>query len=136
MKNLISQIEELEKSQIIQDKYNLAIKILLVVATDTERDAVIKQIRPLPSHNSLFKCFDGSLTFYLGVIGCFPICLVKTTMIGSLKRDASFATVSEALKLWDFKIVIMPGIAFGRYEEKQRIGDVLISETLSQYETV
>lgn len=128
-------IDEVEKSKIIKDGYHHAIKILLVVATETERDAVIEKIRPLPTHNSLLKCFDGSQTYYFGVLGCFPVCLVKTTMMGSLKRDASFSTVTEALQAWDFKIVIMPGIAFGRDEEKQRIGDILISETLSQYET-
>ncbi len=117
-------------------KLHSAIRILLVVATDVELFAALSCMKPLPESEMLSKFYQGTQTYYLGIVGCFPVCLVKTTMMGSLKRDASFSTVTDALDFWNVKIVIMPGIAFGRDKDKQSIGDILISETLSQYETV
>jgi nucleoside phosphorylase len=136
MKSTKNNFDQIEKSKIMQSGYHNVIKILIVVATDTELNEVIDKVRPLPSNSGILKCFDGSQTYYLGVLGCFPVCLVKTTMMGSLKRDASFSTVTDALASWNIKVVISLGIAFGRDEKKQNIGDILISETLSQYETV
>jgi nucleoside phosphorylase len=112
-----------------------AIGTAVIVATDRELAAAIGSMQPLPGYDFPLKIYQGNQTYYIGVIGVFPVVLVMITMMGSLKRDASFATVSEMIKHWAPKLMIMEGIAFGRDNQKQKIGDILISETLSQYET-
>ena len=92
-------------------------------------------MHPLPGYDCPIKIYQGNQTYYVGVIGAYPVVLVMITMMGSIKRDASFSTASETISHWSPKLMIMEGIAFGRDDKKQKIGDILISETLSQYET-
>lgn len=112
-----------------------AIGIAVMVATDRELAAAIGSMQPLPGYDSPLKIYRDNQTYYIGVIGVYPVVLVMITMMGSIKRDASFATASETIRHWSPKLMIMEGIAFGRDNEKQKIGDILICETLSQYET-
>lgn len=132
---MIANVEEITATELKKQLLLDAINTLVVVATDTELDAAKDSMHPLPGYDGLLINFQNDQTYYIGVIGSYPVALVMVTMMGSLKRDASFATVSEAISHWAPKMVIMEGIAFGRDNERQQIGDILICETLSQYET-
>jgi nucleoside phosphorylase len=112
------------------------IDLLIVTATIVELETSLESLEPLPNEDNVIKCQKGNLTYYIGVLGIYPVALFRCSMMGSLKRDASFAATLEAIDIWKPKACIMVGIAFGKDASKQKIGDILISETLSQYETV
>lgn len=129
-------LSELEKGHIAFDKLKKIVELLIVTATSVELETALETINPLPNHDKIIKYYKGNLTYFIGILGKYPIALFKCTMMGSLKRDASLTAVLEASELWLPKSIVMVGIAFGRDESKQKIGDILISETLTQYETV
>ncbi len=49
-------------------------------------------------------------------------------------RDSAQIVTGEVLRFWKPSALIMVGIAFGRDSQRQRIGDVLISERIIAYE--
>jgi nucleoside phosphorylase len=106
--------------------------ILLVTATDLETEITHQKLSPLSGYNKIIKVFEGDLTIYLGCFGNYKIAHVQSSM-GSISRDSSIMTVSNALIKTNSKIVVMVGIAFGANEENQNIGDVLISESIIPY---
>jgi len=122
--------EELEK---IQNLFDGSL-ILIVSATDIETNSIHNKLTPLYGFDSIIKHFDGNLTYYFGVFGCYKIAHVQCAM-GSISRDSSIMTVSTALQKLHSKVVIMIGIAFGVDEVKQKIGDVLIAESVIPYDT-
>jgi nucleoside phosphorylase len=106
--------------------------ILIVTATDLETKATHQKIRPLAGYDKIIRVFEGDLTYYFGMLGNYRIAHVQSSM-GAISRDSSIMTVSTALKRLKSRIVIMVGIAFGVDEEKQNIGDVLLSESIIPY---
>ena len=54
--------------------------------------------------------------------------------MGSVGRDAALAVTADLLRDWRPKAVIMVGIAFGRNQDSQSIGDVLVADRLIAYE--
>lgn len=107
----------------------------IVVATQVELDAVLATLSPFENQDSIFKIAKELQTYYVGVFGEYPVCVVKSTMMGALKRDSSHTTVADCISHWNLKAVIMLGIAFGKDSTKQAIGDILVCETLTQYES-
>lgn len=106
--------------------------ILIVTATDLETSHTHNKIKPLEGYDKTLKLFEGDLTYYFGKFGNYNIAHVQSSM-GSLSRSSSIMTISTALNKLNAKIVVMVGIAFGVNEQKQKIGDVLISESIIPY---
>lgn len=106
--------------------------ILIVTATDTETSELHKALLPLQQEEKILKLFEGAYTYYFGVFGKYRICHVQCSM-GSISRSSSITTISSALLFLKSRVVVMIGIAFGVNEEKQQIGDVLISESIIPY---
>jgi nucleoside phosphorylase len=115
-----------------QDLQPTARRVIVVVATDVERDAVIEAaygrlINPLP------RRFHGDHSYIeLGVHGGCELLLVRSEP-GSGGPSGSLLTVYDAMTLKP-TAVIMVGIAFGAIPDKQRIGDVLVSTQIFPYE--
>src|SRR5580765_6618375 len=107
--------------------------IAILTATVTERDCVLVSMRPLDGSSHILKIASGPDTFYLGILGRQTIVLTMCGM-GAVGRDGSSLTASDAIRTWNPKAIIAVGIAFGIDAEKQRIGDVLVSRTVSSYE--
>jgi len=55
--------------------------------------------------------------------------------MGTSSRGASLQTSNEAIDFFSPKMILMPGIAFGKDSKKQSIGDILIAERLIPYES-
>jgi nucleoside phosphorylase len=108
-------------------------KIGVVVATEVERQAVLKRMLPPKGRRTVVQVFDESNTFFLGRLGLTEIVLCMSSM-GSTSRDASLAVTSETIDRWKLSGVIMVGIAFGKDAAMQRIGQVLISDQVVPYE--
>lgn len=106
--------------------------ILLVTATDLETNFTHKKIKPINGFEEILQVFDGNYTYYIGIFGNYLVAHVQCSM-GSISRSSSIMTVNAALSKLKSKVVIMVGIAFGVNDEKQKIGDVLVSETIIPY---
>lgn len=107
--------------------------ILVVTATDVERDAVRARLQPLAGTPGLARVRSDYQTFYIGRLGRYTVAHVECTM-GSVGIAGSQNTVADALTFWAPELVIMAGIAFGADPEKQSLEDVLISEAVAAYE--
>ncbi len=105
----------------------------VLVATETERQAVLKRLLPLKGHRSISQVFSGANTFYLGRLGVTEVVLCMTAM-GTASRDAATTITGELIRQWSLSGVIMVGICFGRDASTQRIGNVLISDRILPYE--
>ena len=122
------------KSVSMQDiKPNQLPQIGVLVATDVERQSVLKRLKPPRNRRSVLKVFEGNNTYFLGRLGVANVVLVMTAM-GSVGRDSSTIVTTELVDHWKPDAVIMVGIAFGKDAEKQMIGGVLISERMISYE--
>ena len=108
--------------------------VVILTAVPTERDMVLRSMRPLPSRSFIVKASVGPDTYYIGIFGKLKVALVMSDP-GSVGRTASILTTADAIRRWNPKAVIAVGIAFGVDSSKQRIADVLISKTVSNYES-
>lgn len=105
---------------------------LIVTATETETSAMHNAMKPIANHDKLFQIHEGANTYYLGMFGKYIVAHVQCGM-GSSGRESSIITIGDAINALKPRFVIMIGIAFGVDEEKQKIGDVLISEGIIPY---
>ncbi len=104
---------------------------LIVTATKIETKA-LHDVMP----ETILRTVVGDYTYYLGQVGQYNIINVQCREMGSLAPGGSSQTVSAALQEWeDIKAVIMVGICFGFYKGKQQIGDVIVSQSIRNYET-
>lgn len=106
--------------------------ILIVTATNLETENLHKYLLPISGFEKLLKTHEGNQTFYFGMFGLYKVAHVQCAM-GSISPSSSILTVSESLGKFNSKIVLMVGIAFGVNKEKQKIGDVLIAESIIPY---
>lgn len=119
--------KDISKNSIDESGYN----ILVVTATEIETNA-FHSIMP----DVIFKIICGDYTYYFGRVGCYNVIHVQCLQMGSLNTGGSAQTVNNALKVWpNIKAVIMVGICFGFNKSKQKIGDVVVSSTIKNYET-
>lgn len=106
--------------------------ILILTATEVETSELHKVLQPLNDETDIVKGYSGNLTLFFGKFGRYNVVHIQCSM-GSLSRDSSIMTTSEALNLLHCKVVIMIGIAFGVARDKQNIGDVLVAEVIQPY---
>src|SRR4051794_25319405 len=129
-------VENTPASPVIYDLPSIAarsardlVNVVLVTATDVERDSVRERLRPIPGSEGLARVRTATQTFHLGVLGSYLVAHVECTM-GSGGIAASQNTVNDAIAFWRPRLVIMPGIAFGANRKKQRLCDVLIADAV------
>ena len=127
-----NKIEYISPNEVSALKNN--IKIIIMTATDIEREAVFNYLKPLPGCEALKVDTTTKQTYTIGVFGEYPVIHVQTNM-GSTSPDGSALTTKDVLDNWKPKAFIMPGIAFGKDSNKQKIGDVLISEFIVEYDS-
>lgn len=106
---------------------------LLVTATDTETENLHNELKPLVGDVGILKCYEGNHSYYIGLLGLYPVVHVQCGM-GGISREGSLATTTAAIQTWKPLAVLMPGIAFGIDREKQQIGDVLLAEAVIPYD--
>ncbi|OHB57400.1 MAG: hypothetical protein A2Y07_04225 [Planctomycetes bacterium GWF2_50_10] len=109
------------------------ISFVIVTATDIETKALHSKLNPIPGYKAILKVCYGNQTYYLAKFGAFCAIHVQCEM-GSLGIGGSINTVRDAIDAWKPKAIIMVGIAFGIDNKKQKIGDVLVSETVIPYD--
>jgi nucleoside phosphorylase len=107
--------------------------VLLITATGLETEYLHKELKPFDIYDSILQVHQGNYTYYLGLFGNYLAVHVQCGTMGSISRDSSITTISDAISIFKPKITLMIGIAFGVNEIEQNIGDVLVSECISPY---
>ncbi len=106
--------------------------VLLVTVTKIETMAVLGAFG-FKHQSSNVLSIDGRIYFDLGTVNGARVRLTRSEM-GSGGLGASQQAVQKGIDALSPSAVVMVGIAFGINEEKQSIGDVLITEQLRPYE--
>lgn len=114
-------------------KHRNAIDLAILTTTTIEREAVLSIFKPLPGEERILEGSMSSGTYRLGSFGCYRAVHFESSM-GTQSRDGALLTVSEAISEWQPKATIVIGIAFGINRKKQRLGDVLIADSVAPYE--
>lgn len=108
-------------------------KVVLLTATRIEFETVLKHLQPLPDLGGVARAFEANNTFFLGQLGRYTVVLCRCEM-GASGRDSAQTVTGEVIRYWKPTAIIMVGIAFGSKPDRQRIGDVLVSERIVAYE--
>ena len=116
-------------------RWKKSIDIILLTVTPAETEALYEVFRPLPGTDGLLEGALNHATYRLGQFGRYCAAHVECTMSGE-GRDGSTLTVQDAIQELAPKAVILLGIAFGMNRRKQRLGDVLVAESVLPYELV
>ena len=111
------------------------VDLLLVVATDTEHEALLRAAQAISGRPQPTALIYGAYRTYqsLGAIGGALVAVVQTEP-GTATVGGSLATILTAIGEVGPPTIIMVGIAFGVDPEKQPIGHVLVAKQVQQYE--
>lgn len=112
----------------IDDKENTKADVLLVTVAEVEARAVLT----LFPKSKLYHIGDQSY-HDLGMIGEARVFMVQSEM-GAGGQSGSILTIQEGIAALQPSAVIMVGIAFGVNENKQYIGDILVSRQIMDYD--
>lgn len=92
---------------------------LFVTATETESKALHKRMTPI-INKDIFKCPVGMYTYYIGMLGIYPIVHIQCDDMGAVGKRAAIVTVTDTIRQWQPDGIVMVGIAFGRDQKKQK----------------
>ncbi|MGD2085202.1 MAG: hypothetical protein PVH61_03365 [Candidatus Aminicenantes bacterium] len=107
--------------------------VILVFVNNNEKEAVYNAFKERQTRDPLVE-FGEVLTYHnFGNIGGAKVLGLQIEM-GSTTPGGSAVAISEVLHEKNPQYVILVGIAFGMNRKKLKIGDILLSQKLSQYE--
>ena len=109
------------------------VDVLVLTATDIERQAVHSALLPWPESNKILQGSLNNRVYHLGMFGQYCVAQTSSTM-GSLGRQGSTITSLKSIEEVSPKAVILIGIAFGFDRKKLRLGDVIVAESIISYE--
>jgi nucleoside phosphorylase/tetratricopeptide (TPR) repeat protein len=118
-------------------KIQAPIDFVIVTALEEERDAVLQRLpgslRLPPSRADIRVYFAGELpaTFPDGSTCTYSVVVMPLLSMG--QTDAATAT-SDAIRRWRPRYVLLVGIVGGISERGVRLGDVLVSDQIVDYE--
>ncbi len=109
-----------------------SVDVLLVTVTDIEARTILGLVKQKFGRVPQARYLDPKTYYDLGTIGGARTWMVRSEM-GSDGTGASMATTSKAIEELQPSVVIAVGIAFGVNSDKQKIGDILISDKMCDY---
>ena len=107
--------------------------LVIITTTKVESQAVLDTFLPDKSQRPISHTIEGRTYFDLGMVQDARVYMIQSEM-GSGGLGASAQAVAKAIDTLSPRAVIMVGIAFGMNQEKQAIGDVLVSQQLRLYD--
>ena len=111
---------------------NLKIQFLFITANKFEQAELKQRIAPFkPNCAAVYS--SPTVDYTIGYLGSYLIAHIHLPQQGSQRPYASTLTINEAYQLIHPLCVIMVGIAFGRDETIQKLGDVLVSQSVKTY---
>ncbi len=113
------------------DIAKMKIPVLAITVTDKETDAFMKKFKHLNGVKTLY--IANNQTYSIGYLGKYMVAHIRSNM-GSGRADGAIMTTYDSIQDINPSIILMVGIAFGVNSEKQKIGDILVSEKVFPYE--
>jgi nucleoside phosphorylase len=111
-------------------------KILIVTANDNETNAFLKgKGLKILKEDLLGKDNKDTNNYRKCKYYDYDVVQFQLNSQGSVKSDASLMSINFAINEHSPCAVILLGIAFGRHEEEHKIGDVVVSERMLDYES-
>lgn len=110
------------------------INLLLITANDIETFHVRQVLSPIPQFGEVIRVPHQNHTYFLGVFGQYLAIHVQCGNMGSIGAGGAILTIASSIDYWQPKVVLMIGVAMGALNDKQKIGDVLVSERIIAYE--
>lgn len=107
--------------------------VLIVTVTKVESRAVIDIFSKATGQSPKPKQIGDRMFHEIGMINETRICMVQSEM-GAGGPGGSLQTVQKGIDALCPSAVIMVGIAFGMNDQKQSLGDVLVSKQLMLYD--
>ena len=107
--------------------------VLIVTVTKIESHAVLQTFEQTTGRRATAQSIDNRLYFNLGEVNGAKVFLTQSEM-GSGGLDASLLTVRKGIDSLSPTAVMMVGIAFGINDQKQAIGEILVTEQLRLYD--
>jgi nucleoside phosphorylase len=107
--------------------------ILIVTVTKVETSAAIAAFKEANGFKEQGEWIGNRPYYNLGQVGSARVFLTQSEM-GSSGLDGSLLTVRKGIEALSPLAVIMVGIAFGRDENTQTIGDILVAKQLRPYD--
>jgi nucleoside phosphorylase len=124
--------QEIDEKKLEALEFN--VDFVIVTATPIELKAVLCLLEPcISEESSPFRQYTRWGTYYLGKFGHYKTAITQCRMGTRDERGAGFVTL-KALEIWKPKAVIMVGIAFGKSNTEQKIGDVLLATEVMDYD--
>jgi nucleoside phosphorylase len=108
------------------------IDVLFLTVTDEERDALLSVMKPLPGQTAILQGSISETSYRFGRVGRYRCAQVEST-VGATGRHGATLKSKTALDELEPKAFILLGIAFGVDRKKQRLGDVIVAETVFPY---
>ncbi|AHF13608.1 HAD family hydrolase [Bacteroides uniformis] len=106
--------------------------IALAVVNEIEKKAVLSSLKSIPKTNKKYKVVYKKQTYYLGLFGLYPSVVVQSGMGIDGPMDATL-TIHETIQTWKINVVVAIGVAMGLKPGKHHLGDVLVSQTILNY---
>lgn len=112
------------------------IKFLLVTANENETKAILK-CQSFQYETTQSEDPQDTQYYNIGKFGYYQAVHVELQQQGSAQSDSAILSLSKAIDIWHPDAVILVGISFGKdgnSQGSQKIGDILISEKITDYE--
>lgn len=123
-------IEAVAPDRLVAEKDKIDVAIMTV--TEPERDAVLNFLRPWPGRRTVLMGSLDQITYRFGRFGNYRAAQFESTMSTSGSQGATL-TAMRALMDLQPKAFLLLGIAFGVDRQKQRMGDVLVANSIIDY---
>jgi nucleoside phosphorylase/GTPase SAR1 family protein len=111
------------------DKHNMCYPFLFVTANENERTAFRKRFK-----NQGANYYVKGATYFCGEFGNYHVAWFHMPSQGTCNPDATILC-GNVIEHVSPIAVVMVGIAFGADEENQKIGDVLVSKEILNYDS-
>ena len=119
-----------ERDGAFTDRLLGCVDALLVVVNENELRAVLGLMEPVSG--SLVEATRNSTTFTIGMYGQFLTAVVQTSP-GGQGFDGAEQKTMRAISVVKPSLVISVGVAFGRSEVEQKLGDVIVCKMVNDY---
>jgi nucleoside phosphorylase len=114
--------------------YVTTARLLVMVATAIERDAIVAAVRELAPRQTVRRSFAGAHTvFSLGVIADTELLLAQSEM-GTESVGGMTLTAADLVDSLVPDYLVCVGIAYGLRPDKQQVGDVMVSTQLKLWD--
>lgn len=126
---------EVDNLSIVQMKELASnVQVLFLTVNDWERTALLAEIKSINNKNELLRGKIKEQIYRIGFFGSYCVAQVDTSMGSTKPRNATITIMDAVNELENLKVVFLIGIAYGLNKKNQRLGDVLVAESIFPYE--